>query len=86
MDCPAIVTEKEVIDALRELNANKASGSDEITNRFIKTCENALIVVLIFFFKFAWISNIIHGNITKTTLLCLKNQTKFVIIQQKHDD
>ena len=36
---------------MKKLNPNKAFGSDDITNRFLKTCGNGLISVLTSFFQ-----------------------------------
>ena len=51
MHCPAIVTKKEVIEAMKTLNSNKTIKLNIIINRFLKTCENDLINVLPSFFQ-----------------------------------
>ena len=57
-----------------ELNTNKLFKSNQTKIYFFKTYENALIVILNFFFKYAWILNIIHEKIQKTYL---KKQKKW---------
>lgn len=40
-DCPAVVTEEEVLRALNRPKADKAPGPDGITNRLLQECETA---------------------------------------------
>ena len=49
--CSAVITKKKVVKAMKKLNPNKTIGLNNITNRFLKACENGLINVLTSFFQ-----------------------------------
>ena len=51
MHCSTIIMKKKVIKIMKKLNLNKTINSNDITNRFLKACENGLINVLILFFQ-----------------------------------
>ena len=45
-ECPAVVTEAEMLRALKRPKADKAPGPDGITNRFLQACSEKLKTML----------------------------------------
>ena len=62
-------SEKNILDAIRALNPNKAHGWDGVSIRMIKICDEAIVLPLLIIFKTALQSGIYPSKWKKANVV-----------------
>ena len=63
--CSMIISRSKVLEFFQQLNANKASGPNEISNKILKTCAEKLSELITPLFQ-ACITQVYHPKVFKT--------------------
>ena len=70
--------EKNILDAIRALNPNKAHGWDGVSIRMIKICDEAIVLPLLIIFKTALQSGIYPNKWNKANVVHKKDSKHFL--------
>ena len=81
--CSAVVMKKKMVKIMKKLNSNKTFRLNDITNRFLKICENGLINVLTSFFQMC-VSQKYHFKTyqkNNTMILCKSDKSNYGVVK-----
>jgi hypothetical protein len=83
IECSIIITENQIVRVIDRIALDKASRSNDILNRLIKTCSNTLIRLLILLFQICVVHDYLSKAFKTINIITLKKIDKSDYITSK---